>query len=401
MNRSVLSVLIRSACCLCLLAAGNSHADSPTVLIRANHVHTMVGETLSPGMILVRDGKIMQVAESITIDPMPPVLEVDSVMPGLVNAQSTAGLVGSGGEASREVTPEFDTVGMIDFDARDFREAIDGGETTIHIMPSTDNVISGWTCIVKTMGGDPDARSLQPRKAVALSMCSDPAGRNRSRSRPDSIFVRQPTNRMGVVWILRNQLQQAKYPRERQGGNATGPLAEMLAGKVPAYSVSRTAIDIHSLLTIADEFGFAPVVFGGHEAYEVLDELKAAGTSVVYTAVEPSVVGREGSELFWATPARMLEADIPFCLAGDGLLDRMRLAVRFGMTPDQAMKSVTADAAAVLGLGDSVGKIAVGADADLLGFSGPPTEKTSALQWVLINGEEVATPSPAPSEGSR
>lgn len=398
MNRCDLSLLVRSVSCLLLVSTGACFADGPTVLIRAKHVYTMAGDTLSPGMILVRDGKIAEVGEAISIDPMPNVIDVDSVMPGLVNAQSTAGLVGSGGEASREVTPEFETAGMIDFDSRDFREAIDGGETTIHIMPSTDNVIAGWTCLIKTMGGEPDSRSLKSRQGVALSMCSDPAGRNRSRSRPDSIFVRQPTNRMGVVWILRNQLQRAKYPSEAAVGNATGPLGEMLSGAVPAYGVSRTSIDIQSLLTIADEFGFDPIVVGGHEAYDAIDALKSAGSSVVYTAVDPRVVGSEGSDLFWATPGRLIEAEIPFCIAGDGLLGRMRYAVRFGLTPEQAMKGVTVDAATILGLSDNVGKIAVGCDADLLGFSGPPTEMTSALQWVLINGERVATPTPEPSE---
>ncbi|MEO1523963.1 MAG: amidohydrolase family protein [Planctomycetota bacterium] len=402
MNRRDLSILIATAFAT-LVACGTSRGENPTVLIRAKHVHTMAGETLSPGMVLVRDGKIAEVAESISVDPMPQVLEVDSVMPGMVNAQSTVGLVGSGGEASREVTPEFETVGMIDFESRDFREAIDGGETTVHIMPSTDNVIAGWTCLIKTMGGDPDSRSLLARKGVALSMCSDPAGRNRSRSRPDSIFVRQPTNRMGVVWILRNQLQQAKYPSPGKDSGATGALSEMLSGKAPAFGVSRTTIDIQSLLTIAEEFGFAPIVVGGHEAYDVIDLLKETDTTVIYTAVDERPVGAEGSELFWATPTRLRDAEIPFCIAGDGLLEKMRLAVRFGLTADEAMKSVTVDAANVLGLSDSVGKIAVGCDADLLGFSGPPTQMTSALQWVLINGERVASPSPTssgPSEPS-
>ncbi|MEO1614421.1 MAG: amidohydrolase family protein [Planctomycetota bacterium] len=368
-----------------------SHAvtSAESVLIEAEYVHTMNGKTLSPGMVLITDGKIAQVADAIAVSPKPKVIKVHSVMPGMVNAQSTAGLVGSGGEASREVTPEFDTFGMIDFDSRDFREAVDGGETTVHIMPSTDNVIAGWTCVLKTAGSDPEARSVVQRKGVALSMCSDPAGRNRSRSRPDSIYVRQPTNRMGVVWIMRNQLQRAKYPSQGEAGSATGPLAEVLAEKTHAFGVSRTGFDIQTMLTIAEEFDFKPIIVGGHEAYDVLDELSQAGSSVIYSAVQASVNGSEGSELFWSTPTRLRESEIPFCIAGDGLLERMRLAVRFGLTADEAMSSVTADAANLLGISDSVGKIAVGCDADLIGFSGPPTEMTSALQWVMVGGEPV------------
>ncbi|MEM6469877.1 MAG: amidohydrolase family protein [Planctomycetota bacterium] len=382
---------------VCIAVVSLSFTMIPTfggesdVIVKANSVHTMNGSVLSPGMILIRDGKIAQVAESIEIETMPTTVEVRHVMPGLVNAQSTAGLVGSGGEASREVTPEFETAGMIDFDARDFLEAVDGGETTLHLMPSTENVIAGWTCLVKASGGEPSERFLETRKGVAISMCSDPAGRNRSRSRPDSIYVRQPTNRMGVVWILRNQLQRARTPSGGEAGNATGPLVKMLAGKVTAFGVSRTSFDIQTLLTISDEFDFDPIVVGGQEAYDVLDELADSGAPVIYTGVSPGVFGREGSELFWATPVRLSDKDIPFCIAGDGLLERMRLAVRFGLTPEQAMASVTADAAEVLGIDKRVGKIAVGYDADLLGFSGPPAEMTSSLDWVMINGQDVTS----------
>ncbi|MEM8669995.1 MAG: amidohydrolase family protein [Planctomycetota bacterium] len=364
-------------------------AEPTSYLIKAKHVFTMNGETLSPGMVLVRDGKIAEVAAEISADAGIETIEVNSLMPGMVNAQSTAGLVESGGETSREVTPEFETVGMIDFDSRDFREALDGGETTIHVMPSTDNVIAGWTCIVKTAGGDD--RVLASRKGVALSMCSDPAGRNRSRTRPDSIYVRQPTNRMGVVWIMRNQLGRAQRVSEEATGDATKPLEQVLDGVVPAYGVSRTGFDIQSLLTVSDEFGFRPVVVGGHEAYDVIDELVNADVSVVYTAVDRRAIGTEGTELFWATPMRLREAGINYCIAGDGLLERMRYAVRFGLTPDQAMAGVTVDAASLMGLSDRVGKIAVGYDADLLGFSGQPTEMTSALRWVMVNGKQVGT----------
>lgn len=373
--------------------AGENDAESDAVLIRANHVHTMDGESLSPGMILVRDGKIAEVAAEISVDPMPKVIDVDSVMPGLVNAQSTAGLVGSGGEASREVTPEFDTAGMIDFDSRDFLEALDGGETTIHVMPSTENVVAGWTCLLKTAGdltqSSASPRFMETKQGVALSMCSDPTGRNRSRSRPDSIYVRQPTNRMGVVWILRNQLQHAQSPAVKASGNATLPLAKVLSGKTTVFGVSRTAFDIQSLLTIADEFSFQPTLVGGHEAYDVIDELAAHETSVIYTAIEAGAIGSERSELFWATPLRLRDAKIPFCIAGDGLLTRMRLAVRYGLSADEAMAAVTRDAATVLGLGKRVGMISPGRDADLIGFLGTPTQPTSSIQWVMVDGQQV------------
>lgn len=356
------------------------------LLIQAQHLHRGNGQTLSPGMVLVEDGKIAAVGKAIDLPDGAREVQVHSLMPGMVNAASSAGIVGGGGESSREVTADFETFGLVDWSSREFKEATDQGETTLHVMPSTDNVISGWTCILKPAAGSSED-VIKARQGVAVSLCSDPTGRNRSRTRPDSIYVRQPTNRMGVVWILRNQLHQTvlKGPEDRESPQ-TAPLSKLLAGDVPAYGVSRTAFDIQTLLRIGEEFEFSPIVVGGHESYKVIELLKSTGTSVIYTALEPGILSRERTELFWATPSRLQEAGVPFCIAGDGLLEKLRLAVRFGLEPEQAIASVTSRPAEMLGLQERVGSIAAGADADLLGFAGPPFERTSAVEWVMVHG---------------
>ncbi len=63
--------------------------------------------------------------------------------------------------------------------------------------------------------------------------------------------------------------------------------------------------------------------------------------------------------------------------------------VRFGMTPLEAIQSATRDAAALLGVADDVGEIAVGRKADLVAVMGNPLDDISLLediQFVMKGG---------------
>lgn len=56
--------------------------------------------------------------------------------------------------------------------------------------------------------------------------------------------------------------------------------------------------------------------------------------------------------------------------------------VRFGMTPAEAIRAATVNAADLLGVGDQVGRIAKGLQADLVAVSGNPYEDVSVLEHV-------------------
>ena len=56
--------------------------------------------------------------------------------------------------------------------------------------------------------------------------------------------------------------------------------------------------------------------------------------------------------------------------------------VQFGMTPAEAIRSATVGAADLLGVGDQVGRIAEGLQADLVAVSGNPFDDVSVLEHV-------------------
>lgn len=360
-------------------------------LISAQHILLGDGTEISPGKVLVQDGKISFVGDTIELGLPADEIEVDTLIPGLVNVSSNSGLAGGLAEVSREITPDFDTYSAIDWYDSAFDKAIDEGVTTLQILPATESVFSGFSCVVKT-AGQLETRTLEPAASLVLAISSDPTSRNRSRSRPDSIYVRQPTNRMGVVWIIRNALHKAKNGQPIPGAdpNTNTILEGIVSGTHKIISVSRADFDIRSAILLGDTHGFTPTIYGGDETYRMIDEFKDSGLSLVYTALTTTTSalrGSEGTDLRWNVPGKLAAADIRFCLAGNTLLDQARFAVRFGLSKEQAIRAITLAPAEIIGQEEKIGSIAVGKHADLVAFNGDPLQPTSAILWTMVDGE--------------
>ncbi|GAB5404120.1 MAG: amidohydrolase [Aureliella sp.] len=378
---------------VCLFSCAINAEENKATLIQAKHVITVEGETLSPGQVLITGGKIAAIGETVESPASVDIVEVDTLMPGIVNASSRAGLRGGGAEISREITPEFDTASTIDWRARDFAEAVDAGVTTLQVLPETQSVFSGFACVLKS-AGNPSKRVIDAEQGVVLAICSDPTSFNRSRNRPDSIFVRQPTNRMGVVWIIRSTLHRTQLGdvAEALAPQTTKILNGILDGSHPVLSVSRTDYDIRSALELGSTYGFLPTIYGGDEVYRMVDEFKQSDAKLVYTALTTNSAGRslrgsEGTQLRWNVPGKLHAEGITFCLAGDNLLEQARFAVRFGLPKVEALAAITLKPAEIMNLDEQLGSIKTGKDADLVALSGDPLQPTSSVVWTMVGGK--------------
>jgi imidazolonepropionase-like amidohydrolase len=368
-----------------LLAALPLPAAAGEIVIKAAKVYTAAGPPLAPGMVRVAGGKIAEVAERIT----PPLgaevidLGAGTLMPGLVDAHNTIGLESESSEVTAEVTPNFRVLDEVDWSARGFRAAATEGVTAVGLVPGTDNVIAGLASVVKT-AGEPAQRVVRKDHALVITLAMDPSNRNGARNRPDSIYNRQPTNRMGVVWMLRSEFGRAR----QSAGKDAAALRDALDGKRTVVCVSRIDSDILSALRLRQEYPVQLTLAGAQEAYKVKGELAAAKVPVLLSPLPTTAAGTgpEGSETVWNQPGVLHAASIPFALTGDHLLEQARFAVRYGLPPDAALAAVTAAPAKLLGVADRVGTIAAGKDADLVALTGDPFDFTAAVRWTMTDG---------------
>ncbi len=355
------------------------HSDD--IVIKAAKVYTQTGAPLSPGMVRVRDGKIAEVAAEVAVPPGAKLIELGqgALIPGLIDAHTNMGIDGGASETTREVTPNFHAIDGVDWNARAFRFARAEGTTTVAVAPGTDNVFGGLSSIVKT-NGPADRRVLAKDHALVITIASDPASGNSARNRPDSIYARQPTNRMGVIWILRSELSRCK---------AGEPCAmrDALDGKKPVVCVSRLDCDIQAALRLQHDYPMKLTIAGGHEAYKVKAELVAAKVPVLLSKLSTtSGSGPENSEAIFNNAGMLHEAGVPFAITGGQLLEQARFAARNGLSKEAALASITAAPAKLLGIDARVGTIAVGKDADLVALTGDPFDFTSAVRWTMCDG---------------
>ncbi|WP_208872951.1 amidohydrolase family protein [Fretibacterium fastidiosum] len=92
------------------------------------------------------------------------------------------------------------------------------------------------------------------------------------------------------------------------------------------------------------------------------------------------------------TPARMEEAGINFCLTADTssgtkyLPMHVGLCMAHGLSERAAFEAVTLRPARLLGLGDRMGSIEPGKDADLAVWSGHPFNNFTLCERTIIDG---------------
>jgi imidazolonepropionase-like amidohydrolase len=376
MKPACLSALVLFVCSATALAE--------EVVVKAGKVYTQSGAPLSPGAVRIKDGKIVEVAAAINVPAGAKVIDLGNgvLMPGFIDAHTSIGVEGGAAESTLEVTPSFRVLDAVDWSSRSFRQAQADGVTTVAIVPGTDNVIAGLSCIAKT-AGEKSKRVVKPDHALVVTLASDPVLGNNSRNRPDSIYNRQPTNRMGVVWILRSELAQAKQSPSKE----RTALREALAGTRPVVCVSRSDSDLIAALRLRQEYPMKLTFAGGQEAYKLRSALAAAKVPVLLGPLTTAAgAGPEGTETVLNLAGTLQEAEIPFALTGGNLLDQARLAVRFGLPKDAALSAITATPAKLLGLEIRLGTIAVGRDADLVALTGDPFELTTRIRWTMIDG---------------
>lgn len=378
-------------------------ALSAQVAVRGETVYTMAGAPIRDGVVLVKDGKIERVgaASQVAVPAGYRVLTAKVVTPGLVDAHSVVGLAGAMNqphdqdqlEKSSPIQPELRAIDV--YNAREtLVEWLRGyGVTTVHTGHGPGALASGQTMIVKTRGDNVAEALVDSATMVAFTLGSS-VGRN----------YKSPGTRSKGVAMLRTEFVKAQeYARKRAKGEGSRDLkletlVRVLDGELPALVTAQRVPEILAALRLAEEFGFTLVLDGAAESYLVMDQIRRAGVPVI---LHPTMVrlGGETESATLETAKKLRDAGITVALQSgyEGYVPKTRvvlfeaaLAAANGLGVEDALRTITIDAARVIGVDGRVGSLERGKDADLVLYDGDPFEYTSHVCAVLIEGEVVS-----------
>ena len=365
------------------------------------------------GTVLVRDGKIAAVGAKVAVPAKAQRVDAKGrlLTPGLMDAHCHSGLVEDGlpndGDYNEKVDPITPHLRAIDaFRPTDIAltEAAQSGVTSIFITPGSANVVGGMGTVVKTLAESFDAQIVKLDAGLKMATGENPKRVYAERGKT-------PVTRMGTAAVLRAALTKAQHyaetkrqhRRKRKAGAppfeldlANETLAALLAGKFPARCHAHRSIDMLTAMRVADEFGFRLTFEHATECEDILDELVKRKISVV---IGPSLSSRSKVELHhksFATVRAAVEAGLTVAITADADVTPLRylnvyaaLAIREGLDPDAALRTITINPATICGVDDRLGSIARGKDADFVLWDGDPFDARTKPAAVWINGQPV------------
>ncbi|GAB4249462.1 MAG: amidohydrolase [Saprospiraceae bacterium] len=154
---------------------------------------------------------------------------------------------------------------------------------------------------------------------------------------------------------------------------------------------------IQEAVLFAERYNLVPTIVGGRDAWMITDFLNEHKVPVILDSTQRTPAREdEAIDQPFREPALLHEAGVLFCQSHEGFWQYRNLAfqagqaVAYGLPYEAAVKSLTLDAAKILGIDDSCGSIEVGKDATLFISEGDALDmRNNKLTHAFIQGREI------------
>ena len=403
------------------------------------------GQLIESGQIVVRDGRVAAVGKEIEIPADAELIDVQglTVYPGFIDAAASTflsdekpipieghavdvsryALAGMRPDDHSGLTPEYRAAEHLKVTPADLDKYRQAGFVSVNVMP-TGRFASGQGCVIHLA-------SVPPRDAT-LSASSFAPIQIMARQRGDGPNARTeyPSTKMGAFAHLRQTFLDAeRHARQTKlfaeavptiDRPPVDPVLESFtairSGRIRTTFVASERDDLDRALTLAAEHQLRITIWGGDEAYKIVDRLKKTETDMIlhvdfgdepkleppkptdpaYPDIPVPKRVAEHKLAQWkervAGPAVLRKSGVRFALSSrDGkapsdLLKSIRAAIANGLDRDAALASLTSDAAKLLSLDADLGTIEVGRPAYFVVLTGPFDHEQSKVRYSVING---------------
>lgn len=395
-----------------VVQAQSSSAGGDSYVVRAKSIYTATSAQpapLSPGILVVRNGKITAAGNEVTIPADLPVIDLgdEVICPGFVNAGSAMVAPHAGPHSLGAGYAAIDSYDKYS----DYETALSSGVTTAHLSPGGHRLITGRGAVVR-LAGDSAGRVLRPESDLSINFgVYDPPRLIKPPFFASSDVAIVPAQRQGPESRL-GQVLEIEQLIARSSGAAPSfgrdfEFHERAFGKVwgsdlPLRIQSRRAADIEDAIQFAQRYKKKAYLVGAVEGDQLADAIARANLPVVLRLEQryrgpdaPIGADPEALDAQIRVAGRLASSKnrVKIALAGaegDSLSDlRMigALAMRGGMSGDQALAAITRIPAEILGIETRVGSLAAGREADFLVLSAPPLSADAEIRRVYVAGK--------------
>ena len=379
------------------------------IFIKNAYLKPMAVPDIPNGCLLLDDnGKIAGVGKDLPVPEDALVIDAAGrlVTPGCVDAHCHIGLdneaTGWEGRDYNEmvdpITPQMRAIDSINPLDEAFPNALRGGVTTACTGPGSANVVGGTFAAIKLYGKRVDKMIVKEPLAMKCAF-----GENPKRCYGQS-GKKAPMTRMGTAALLRELLFKSRnYMQKKDAGEEPAfdmkleAMLPVMRGQIPLKAHAHRADDILTSIRIAREFGLKLTLDHCTDGALIADELAEEGFSAF---VGPTLGNKSKIELMnksFTTPAVLHKAGVNVSIITDAPVIPLQhlpmcsgLAVSSGLDMEEGWRAITINPANATGIGDRVGSLEPGKDADVVIWTADPLTTIGAEAYMtIVNGEVV------------
>lgn len=366
--------------------------QAPAVVFTTTRLMTE-GGGFTPGAVWVEAGAIKAFGPdaAANVPANVPVVELGDrpLTPGLVAGPSDFGRSAAIDDPAEPIAALTAADALDPFDPA-LRRRVEAGFLTVALAPGSSNVVAGAVAAVR-----PAAKTPLVNPAIAEKLVLSEASRSLERS-PATLSSQLALLNRGLEGTLPPTNFYLPEPlKTRFEARRLESLQAVKKGERPALIEARRAEEVAQVLELVARHKLAPpTLIGPVELTPFLDDLKAAGARVVVSTT--ALLRDERGRLTREVVATGI-AGIPLALADDGEPGQARIAatqlVNAGLPPEVALLALTHHAAEAVALPPSCGRLAVGAAADLVIWTGHPLDLRTNVEALVIEGRLWRPPS--------
>ncbi|MFM7161607.1 MAG: amidohydrolase family protein, partial [Planctomycetaceae bacterium] len=373
-----------------------------TYALKNARIHTAEGAALERATLLVHGPHIAAVGAEVAIPADVPVIDLAGfeIYPGLIDAGSILGLQEIG---SLRETRDFAEGGPFQPDLRAgvgvnpdselIPVARAGGITTTLVRPA-GGLISGQASLMQLSGWTVPEMIRDYELALQVAW---PQG-NDTQGPIDQLTKYLAEARTYIALRDKAKAAQVALPIADPRFEALEPY---LAKRKKVHIEANSRRQIAEALQFAEKEQLAIVITGGQEAWKLAAELKRREVPVILGSIME--VPSEEYDTFdasYANAGRLFEAGVLFCIrsnasgtAGFSASNARNapfeagISVAYGLPEQEALRSVTLNAARILGVEQQLGSLAAGKLANFVVTDGTPLQPATQYRGVFINGK--------------
>lgn len=415
-----------------ILTASLAAASDEIVVLKVGRAITAAGKDIEKATIVIEGGRIKSIGAAAETPRTARVVEMPKAvaMPGIVDVHSVNGLRVSNERLAN--VPYVTVLDGIDPSSPGLENARRHGVTTVHCIAGNVTRFGGQGAVIRTSGRTVDELLVKSPSAMKMSL-QPAAGENRMgniaalRKSFYDFYTRMKAlqDTGGKAPLLKkkdrsltdlvrsrpnwDEIDWKKIPDDKVS-ERDKPMRDLVQGKLRVFINCPTASDVFKAFELIDAHHLDATLVLGSDAWKlakVLAARKNLGAVVLNPLLE--IWERDpgtGGEKRRLTPVLLHKAGIDFALQAvtdsnfntgpyfgrSGPYHHWYQAsrlVQYGLSRDEAIKTITLAPAKILGLDHRIGSLEAGKDANIAIFSGDPLDARSWVERVFIEGREV------------